>query len=138
LAALIGRQGVRQANRETDRQTEDRQTVPDRQTYSRTGRKTDFAIFTSTVLFGSFSGSQAGMQSGRQSGRMAGLSGRQVGSRDGGQKDRRKVGRKAGRQGGRNAGGQEFRQTDKCTERQMCKYTHRHTEIKTYRNTQTN
>jgi len=46
----------------------------------------------------------------------------------------------AGMQEGRNAGGQECRQTDGCTERQMYKYTYMyiHTEIKTYRHTQTN
>jgi len=62
----------------------DRHTVTDRQTYRWKGRKTDLAIFTSTVLFGSFSCRQAGMQSGSQSARMAGLSGRQAGSREGG------------------------------------------------------
>jgi hypothetical protein len=51
---------------------------------------------------------------------------------------RGKVLTKAGRQEGRNAGGQEFRLTDKCTERQMCKFIYRHSEIKTYRNSQIN
>jgi hypothetical protein len=41
-----------------------------------------------------------------------------------------------GMQEGRNAGGQECRQTDRCTVRQM--YMYIHTEIKTYRHTQTN
>jgi hypothetical protein len=78
------------------------------------------------------------MKSGRQSGRMVGLSGKQAGSREGWQKGWGKVGTKAGRQEGRNAGGPEFRLTDKCTERQMCIFIYRHTEIKTYRHTQTN
>jgi hypothetical protein len=39
---MIGRQGVQQAEKQTDRLT-------DRQKYRRTGRKTDFAIFISTV-----------------------------------------------------------------------------------------
>jgi hypothetical protein len=58
---------------------------------------------------------------------MAGLSGRQAVGKEG-----RKDGKKVGRQKVRNASGQEFRQTDKCAEKQMCKYTYRHTEIKTY------
>jgi hypothetical protein len=77
-------------------------------------------------------GKQACSQAGNQAGWQVCQAGRQAIGKEG-RKDGRKVGRKAGRQEGRNAGGQEFRQTDKCTERQMCKYVYRHREIKTYK-----
>jgi hypothetical protein len=41
-----------------------------------------------------------------------------------------KDGSKAGWHG--NAGGQEFRQTDKCAERHVYKYTYRNIDIQTY------
>ncbi len=71
---LTDRQAGSTAGRKTDRQTE---RLTDRQTDRRKGRKTDFAIFTSTVLFGSFSGRHDIRQAVRQDGRSVRQAGRQ-------------------------------------------------------------
>jgi hypothetical protein len=92
--------------------------VTDRQTYRRTGRKTDFAIQYLPVPYCS-AAFQAGMQSDRKSGRMAGLSGRQAGSRGraermGGRYEGMQEGRRAGMQADRNSGRQTNVQKDRC------------------------